>query len=234
MKTILLLMGILSAIQLSHGDSGSTNSANSSSPKVDQTKEDWVVAGRTLHDVHVINVYPDHVEITFTNDEGVSGTGGPQLADLSPELQKRFNYDPVAAKAASDQRALAQAASDRARQQQMEAASIAARQEEAVKDAPRFYLKARVIQVVAGGILVEMGMDMVPLYPNFDTAYKPRMKRPDLGVFFVKGYSHQADVAEGDGLRAVAIRDGTYTYTGTDGAEHRVASYTVIPENSPP
>jgi hypothetical protein len=52
--------------------------------------EDWTIAGKTLHNVVVTKVCVDHVEISFDG-----GAGGPTLADLSPELQKRFGYDPV-------------------------------------------------------------------------------------------------------------------------------------------
>lgn len=51
--------------------------------------EDWVVNGRTFNDVKVAHVYDDHVAITFS-----TGIGNFMLSDLSPELQKRFNYDP--------------------------------------------------------------------------------------------------------------------------------------------
>lgn len=59
--------------------------------------EDWEYMGHTLHNVQVQNVYPDRVEITYDG-----GVGSPAIKDLSPDLQKRFNYDLNAAKIAAD------------------------------------------------------------------------------------------------------------------------------------
>lgn len=61
--------------------------------------EDWEVGGRTLHNVIVTQVDPDRVQITYDG-----GVGAPDLVTLSPELQKRFNFDPVKAKEAKDAR----------------------------------------------------------------------------------------------------------------------------------
>ena len=56
--------------------------------------EDWEVHGKTYRNVVVKNVYAERVEITFDG-----GVGSPALADLAPELQARFKYDPAKAKA---------------------------------------------------------------------------------------------------------------------------------------
>jgi len=53
------------------------------------TASDWTVNGETYHNVKVGAVESDAVHITF--DEGV---GSVALADLPPDLQKKFNYDP--------------------------------------------------------------------------------------------------------------------------------------------
>ena len=53
---------------------------------------EWVIRGKTLHNVVVGQVYPDRVEISYDG-----GVGSPRLADLDPTLQRRFNYDPALA-----------------------------------------------------------------------------------------------------------------------------------------
>ena len=61
--------------------------------------EDWTVNGRDYHNVKVGQVDPDRVHITYDG-----GLGTVMLSDLTPELQKRFNYDPAQAKATTRQR----------------------------------------------------------------------------------------------------------------------------------
>lgn len=58
--------------------------------------EDWEVGMHTYHNVIVQDVQADRVLVSFDG-----GVAGPLLVNLSPELQKRFNYDPVKAKAAT-------------------------------------------------------------------------------------------------------------------------------------
>jgi len=72
--------------------------------------DDWQTTdGKFYQNVTVVAVAPDVV--TILHHDG--GTMVP-LATLSPELQKRFAYDPVKAKAAAEQRASAEAADRRA------------------------------------------------------------------------------------------------------------------------
>src|ERR1035438_7040862 len=66
--------------------------------------EDWTVNGKDYHNVTVGKVEPDRVHITYDG-----GIGTVMLSDLTPELQKRFNYDPKAAAQASQQKAAADA-----------------------------------------------------------------------------------------------------------------------------
>jgi len=61
--------------------------------------EDWTVNGKDYHNVTVGKVEPDRVHITYDG-----GIGTVMLSDLTPELQKRFNYDPAQAKAAAQRR----------------------------------------------------------------------------------------------------------------------------------
>jgi len=62
--------------------------------------KDWTVNGRDYHNVNVTQVETDRVHITYDG-----GLGTVMLSDLTPELQKRFNYDPVAAKETTQERA---------------------------------------------------------------------------------------------------------------------------------
>lgn len=62
--------------------------------------EDWTVDGKDYHNVVVGQVEADRVHISYDG-----GVGTVALVDLSPELQKRFNYDPQKAKASADARA---------------------------------------------------------------------------------------------------------------------------------
>ena len=69
--------------------------------------EDWTVDGKDYHNVKVGQIEADRVHITYDG-----GLGTVPLADLPPELQKRFAYDPAAAKAAQTKREADQGAAD--------------------------------------------------------------------------------------------------------------------------
>ncbi|MEJ0000848.1 MAG: hypothetical protein WDO13_17785 [Verrucomicrobiota bacterium] len=75
--------------------------------------EDWTVDGKTYHNVVVGQVEPDRVHITYDG-----GIGTVPLADLPPDLRKRFNYDATQAKAAAAAQAQHDAASDAMADQQ--------------------------------------------------------------------------------------------------------------------
>ena len=55
--------------------------------------------GKDYHNVKVGQVEADRVHITYDG-----GIGTVMIADLTPDLKKRFNYDPGAAKATVDER----------------------------------------------------------------------------------------------------------------------------------
>ena len=59
--------------------------------------EDWTVNGKDYHNVVVGQVEADLVHISYDG-----GIGTVALADLPPDLQKRFNYNPAGAKAGAD------------------------------------------------------------------------------------------------------------------------------------
>jgi hypothetical protein len=78
-----------------------------STPPSTASDADWSVDGKDYHNVHVSQVEADRVHITYDG-----GIGTVMIADLPPDLRKRFNYDPASAKAASSDRAKQQAESD--------------------------------------------------------------------------------------------------------------------------
>jgi hypothetical protein len=61
--------------------------------------EDWIVRGKDYRNVIVGQIEADRVHIAYDG-----GIGSISLADLSPELQKKFKYDPAKAKIAVAQR----------------------------------------------------------------------------------------------------------------------------------
>jgi len=67
----------------------------------------WTVLYKEYHNVVVTQVESDKVHIRFDG-----GIGSLNMADLPPELQKMFNYDPQAAALAAKQNAEAQAKID--------------------------------------------------------------------------------------------------------------------------
>lgn len=64
--------------------------------------EDWTIAGKTYQNVTVGQVEADCVHIMYSD-----GIGRIMIADMPPELQIRFKFDPAAAKEASDTRSKA-------------------------------------------------------------------------------------------------------------------------------
>jgi hypothetical protein len=80
---------------------------------------DWKTNdGKVYQDVKLIRLDPDAVTILYTD-----GGARVPLANLPPDLQKRFGFDPVAAKAAADARAKEAAANAKALQAEMDQAS---------------------------------------------------------------------------------------------------------------
>ncbi len=80
--------------------------------------DDWKTTdGKVYQDVKVVKAEPDAVTILYQN-----GGARIPLANLPPELQKHFNYDPAAAKAAVAARAQAEADNAKALQAEMDLA----------------------------------------------------------------------------------------------------------------
>ena len=88
--------------------------------------EDWTTTDGTKYiNVNVVRVEDDAVTILYKD-------GGALifLNKLPPELQERFNYDPVKAKAAAEARAKEDAANAAALQKEIELAAVRKRQEQ--------------------------------------------------------------------------------------------------------
>ena len=64
------------------------------------TSTNWTVDGKDYQNVTIGQVEADIVHISYDN-----GVATVPIADLPPDLQKRLNYDPAKAKAASEERA---------------------------------------------------------------------------------------------------------------------------------
>ena len=93
--------------------------------------EDWDVKGKTYHNVQVKNSDDAYVSITYDG-----GIGRVALADLPPDVRRRFTYDPAKSKAALDAEAARVAASDRAAATQMAKDNAAVQQQSTVASAP--------------------------------------------------------------------------------------------------
>jgi hypothetical protein len=93
--------------------------------------DDWKTTdGKVYQDVKVVAVAPDTVTILHRD----GGTMVP-LATLSPDLQKRFYYDPVMGQAAAEERAETEAAARRAmRDHELEAEELQAQLETEASD----------------------------------------------------------------------------------------------------
>ncbi len=77
--------------------------------------DDWKTTdGKVYQNVSVVKAEPDAVTILHQN-----GGALVPLATLPPDLQKKFNYDPIKAKAAADARTQANAENGKALQAEM-------------------------------------------------------------------------------------------------------------------
>ena len=70
--------------------------------------DDWIVGGKTYHNVTVTSVTDEQVGVIYDG-----GIGHFNIADLSDDLQKKFHYDPIKAKALEDKREADQEAAEK-------------------------------------------------------------------------------------------------------------------------
>jgi len=204
--------------------------------------EDWTVNGKTYHNVTVTKVEPDKVHIMFDG-----GIGSVNLSDLPPDLQKRFNYDPQAAKVA--EKAEADRLAELDREHALEAqkqAKIAAAQDKAdakAKDIAAMQKTAvqipvQIMQVLPDGVLCEKQQInqytvSSPVSGNrsegFGKAPASATQTVSTGtgvIIFVTGVSQ--GLADGQQLSFHAYRDGTYSYTDTQSATRTVEKWVFV------
>jgi hypothetical protein len=234
MKIIPSLVAIMLAVQLTHADPTSTNAIPISS-ETPTKAEDWTVNGKTYHNVTVSKVDPDKVHIMYDG-----GIGSVNLADLPPDLQKKFNYDPSAAKAAASAEAQRQAEVDRQlaieekQNQKIEAAQaskdeVDQKQADLVKKASNF--SVQVVQVLPEGILCEKqtveystGPESLSQSEGFGPRPAATASVVGTGVLaFIEGAG--SGFTDGQRVSVHAYRDGTYSYTDTQGALRTVEKW---------
>lgn len=151
------------------------------------------------------------VEGEILSFEHSAGVASVPLAKLTPELQRKFNYDPKvieAAKAAKAAKIAADAQLAQATAMKQKEAEPAKTGEAKVKDQ---ILYGDVIQKIAGdGQTLPDGLLL-----NVTGAIPP-------AVVFLVGYPEFPDAVDGDGVSVMCTPAGTYTYTTTAGARKTV------------
>jgi len=181
--------------------------------------EDWTVNGKDYHNVIVVQVENNRVHITYTG-----GVGAVALADLTPDLKKRFNYDPVKAKAADDANKKKQ--DEQAKQEALEnlAKSVIAASLQA---------RGKIIQVLPDGILAELSAH--------DTNDKGRLVgtgewiQYDTSQYLGERVFVECDTAglvDGVQWSGTIWKIGTFSYDNTLGARATIPKYTTLPASA--
>jgi hypothetical protein len=93
--------------------------------------EDWDVKGKTYHNVQIKGLDDAYASIIYDG-----GIGRVALADLPPDVRKRFSYDPAKSKAALDAETSRLEASDQIAARQMIKDNAAAQQQSRAVSAP--------------------------------------------------------------------------------------------------
>ena len=202
--------------------------------------EDWTVNGKDYHNVQVGQVEADRVHITYDG-----GLGTVMLSDLTPELQKRFNYVPAQAKAVAQQRDADQAAAaqsyasvdqERAKLQAEQVKSEKATEAAAQLTKNAAPLVVKVTQVLPDGFLADK---MKSVYIAPVTSSMGAIGGG--GVAVGGGISYEesgttifiempaSGLAEGQQVTMKVARNGTYTFTDTNGASRTVEKWTKVP-----
>ncbi len=200
--------------------------ANSASTAT--ASEDWTVNGKDYHNVTVGQVESDRVHITYDG-----GIGTIMLADLPPELKKRFNYDPVAAKEMTAERQQQMAASDamvtqvQAQQKEQaqhdeEQAQQNAHEQEAKKNI--VFVAGKVLQKVEGGVILS-GYEEGEPYPWGDVPHGMQAYS-QFDRVFIKGYGGEG--VDGAVVEVTAYRSGTFSYTTVLGASSTIVAFTPV------
>jgi len=167
--------------------------------------EDWTVAGKDYHNVKVGQVEADRVHITYDG-----GIGTIMLSDLTPELQKRFNFDPAKVREAAQK--LDAEKQQAARQQQVYQKTVGAAQT----------MYVQVIQVLPNGILADIWS-----YPddgrwiNFHAGYDAYVSTGK--IIFIQCDSSK--MTDDEKCLSKAYRSGTFTYQDTLGASRTIEQW---------
>lgn len=208
--------------------------------------EDWTVNGKDYHNVTVGQVDADKVHITYDG-----GVGTILLSALSPDLQKKFNYDPVAAKAATHAQAQREAQSDqivqKITQQQKRQQDLA----DAQAKLPLMYVKGTVFEKLPIGLLIKCptpqelmyaaavnagpmasaGLGGSPVTRERADLSQPKGSKPVYGLCLLKNYPDQDKVVDGVLIKVGARSAGPYSYPATDGSTATVAAYEAVGSN---
>jgi len=197
------------------------------------------IGDKTYTNLHVTSVTDLGIKATWDG-----GLGTILFSDMPPDLQKKFGYDPNKFKAAenaqaehdaqSDAVAAAQAKVDQANLEKSDADS--AKQKEGAVEAQKknaVTLVAKVTQVLPDGILADK---MKSVYIAPVTSSMGAVGGG--GVAVGGGISYEesgttifiempaSGLAEGQQLTLKVARNGTYTFTDTNGASRTVEKWT--------
>jgi len=207
--------------------------------------EDWTVAGKDYHNVKVTSVDSDRVHLTYDG-----GIGTFNFTDLSPELRKRFGYDPakatIALKAEQEKQAVADrqiATEIRASQASASATSESQMNWSAIrKSAVRLY--GVVIQKVSGGYLIGT-RESNPGYDNAEHFgyYMSQDSNPTPADSFVPPFGNlttlrdgltiflasDRDMVDDDRVDLLVYPSGEGSYETILGAKSTVRKYAELP-----
>lgn len=174
--------------------------------RADDVIPSLTVDGVTYSNVTVGTVTPTKVGIIYSG-----GIASLPLEKLSPELQKRFGYDPQKAEQHRQTEAQRQAAWQKAEQERM--AQQAIEQAKAEKCTGSLEFVATVVQVIPEGLLLRVtaggnGFFLAKNDPPLD--------------WVLIGHPQHDTLAESNVVRGSAYRDGVFRYTTVLGASRTV------------
>ncbi len=186
--------------------------------------EDWMVDGKDYHNVKVGTLDPDKVHITYDG-----GLGTVFLADLSPDLQKRFGYD---AKAAKKQAEISASATEKSKAEWNAIRNSAVR------------LYGVVLQKVSGGYMIQT-RESNPGYDNADFFgyYATQGGTPAPADSFVNPFgtlstlrkdvtiflASTRDMVDDDRVDFLVYPSGEGSYKTVLGAQSTVRTYAELP-----
>lgn len=164
------------------------------------------LSGKEYADASVTSVLPDAIRITHD-----AGTATVKLADLSPELQKQFGYDP--AKAAEFSRRQTEA--DTLNRDRTKLRANLSRLEVLVR-ASKLNVQLRILQVLEDGVLAQSSE-----VGSHDAV---------MGTVFV--VCNPTLHVDGSQVEATIYFAGTHSYTKVTGARATVTKYATSPEKA--